>query len=262
MKNFDAKKLLVFILIIAVVALIGFGVLKLIQGVSKPSEKEQTASETLAVNYYLNLTSGYNTLFNGQDLLYSKDKWTVDDISLESKYSICIKYAMDHELDLFPDSTVKGMLGLGKRDDVIIYNSDAINEASKILFGEDMKFGDTVNEDFKNNYTYVQSHKVVVAEINKRENAIESNNSMDYKIIGSKKEGKNIVTTVAIAYVANLEDGTYTYAATPDLEKVVVTGIGEYKIPEDKIGEFPQYKITMSKVNDSYVFKSIEKTDK
>ena len=194
--------------------------------------------------------------------MFSKDKYTVEDISLESKYNTCIKYAMENNLDLFPDSSVKGLLQLGNRDDIILYKSDAINEASKILFGEDFKFDEAVNDDFIYNYYYNKDYNVVVAELTQKENTIEAENSMDYKILSTKKDGKDIITTIAIAYVANLADGTYTYSSTRDFEKVVATGISEYKIPEDKIDQFPKYKITMTKSNDSYVFKSIEKTDK
>ena len=262
MKNFDAKKLLVFLLIIAVVALIGFGLFKLIQGASKPSEKEQSASETLAVKYYLNLTNGYNDVFDGIDILFSKDKYSVEDIPLEAKYNICIKYAMNNELDLFPDDYVISSITNGQSDGIAAYKIEAINEAAKKLFGEELKFENATNEDFIYNYYYNDDYKVLLAKLNDRDDNGKTQNGIDYKIISTKKDGNNIVVEVAIAYVAIREDGTYTYSATSDYSKTIANGISEYKLPEDKVNEFPHYKITMAKANDSYVFKSIEKTDK
>ncbi|MDE5888622.1 MAG: hypothetical protein K2H20_01235, partial [Bacilli bacterium] len=80
---------------------------------------------------------------------------------------------------------------------------------------------------------------------------------VDYKIVKTTKKGKDVMTTIAVAYTYKT-DNTRSFAKDNKGENVVAESLE--KFPEDKINEFDQYTFTLTQTeNGNYIFKSVEK---
>ncbi len=263
MKNVDIKKLLVLIGILAVVGVIIFFVIKGVNN-NKENKEIEKAAETVTLDYYINLTAGYNTNFGGLDVLFVNDKTTVENLHKSSILTTAIRYASEKHLDYGVSKTILDSLNASKTygniDDYAAYKGEAIRTAVKELFG-DIKYVDSSSistYEYLNDYYYNNTFDVYLV---KRNNVTSNNNeenTIEHHVIETKKQkdGK-IITTIAIAYVHN--DGTNKTYSKDKLGKNVIVENSE-KFPEDKADEFEKYNITVKPgEKDKYVFESIEK---
>lgn len=261
MKNLDLKKLLVFIGIIAVVALSIFLIIKSL-GNNKPTEEETKDVESLSIDYYASLTAGYNTSYNGLDVLFATDKTTVDDLNYNCILNTAIKYATDKGIDLSVPSNVLTILGesgtYGNINDYVAYNGVGVRNAIKELFGI-TKTDTTIlgNFDFLYDFYYVKKYDMYLVKRSKATDNSNSYQSIDYSIIETTKKKDKLSTTIAIAYVYN--DGSAKIYAKDKLGENIVSEDSK-EFPKDKIDEFDKFTITLKQSeNDKYVFESIEK---
>lgn len=260
MKNLDFKKLLVFLVIVAIIVLVVlFGVKKVNE--SKPTEEEAKTVEELTVDYFANLTAGYSTSYNGLDVLFKSDKTTYADLSTVSVLSTAISYASEKGLDIAVNESIINSLDTsiyGNPSEYLAYKASAIREGMTKLFGspiEDRSAADNI--DFLYDYYYVKEHDIYLVKRNKVASASMSQQKIEYSFIETKKKDDKLTTTFAIAYVYN-DGNTKKYSANSNGTPLVAKDVNEF--PTDKIDEFDKFTITLKKAdNGEYVFESIEK---
>ena len=81
MKNIDFKKLLVLIVIIVVAVLAIIGIAKIVKSIGGPNKETVKTVEGLVNDYYVDLSYGSSSIYNGSDLLYDNDKVSFADLN-------------------------------------------------------------------------------------------------------------------------------------------------------------------------------------
>ena len=266
MKNVDMKKLLVFILIIALLILAAFGVSKLVGKGSKPSKEVQEEVTNLATKYYATMTEGYTTEFNGIDALYSREKTTYDDINKAAIIYTAIRYAEDNDIDLSISREAEiNLEDLYGREDVVAYNAEQIRKIVKKLFNKDL-----VNKDYEGgitfayNYYYDQDTDTYTVEGNPLAVLDEGDSlAVKTKVVDTVKKGDDIIVSLIVAYVYPGEEGSYVYYSESDgADKNRVAETTKKEFVDEKDDSFNKYEITLKKASDGYAFESIEKIKK
>lgn len=262
MRNLDVKKLLVFIAIIAVIALAVVFSSKQFLGEKKPSEEETKKVEELVTTYFGNLTYGSSTNYTGREKLYAKDKITISDLNLNNIFNTSMKYAISNGLNInVANGVINEINRSGKYGDVtecLFYNAEGIKQAAKELFGIELNEESSINEfEYLYDFIYVYEYDLYLVKRNNVTDLSSSEYGIDYKFVKTTKKEKDIMTTIAVAYT--LKNGnTRTFAKDSKGENIVAENLE--KFPEDKIDEFTKYTITLTKTDDgNYIFKSIEK---
>lgn len=264
MKNLDIKKLLVFIVIVAAIALVVFFVVKKVKD-SKPTEDETKIAEELIADYYSTMTAGFTTQYGGIDILYNADKITYEDLSYASILNVANKYASDKGYNTGITNSViqklNAMGTYGNLDSAAIFTGTDIRKAIKELFGKEVEDQNAANNyDFRYDFYYNAEYDVYIMKENDLKDYTTPNEYMDYTVVETTKEKDKLKTTIAIAYVYN--DGTNTnYYKDRNGENVIAENVTEF--PKDKVNEFDKYTFTLAKTEDNnYVFESIEKITK
>ncbi len=262
MKKFDAKKLLVFIIIIVILVALGFVILKFVNK-DKVSETDKQTVEANVTNYYLNLSKGYSTVYDGLDVLYSYDKTTFEDLSEQEIIYTAINYLNESDINYTISADymygLKNSKAYSNIDDYHIYSGESVRQAVKELFGVDT-FQDTATPvNFMYDIFYDENYDCYLLKRNNVEDNKMDGASMDYSIISTENQDGKLVTTVAIAYVYN--DGeNIMYMKDPEGTQVVAENLEKKEFPTDKIDEFDKYKFTLKQTQDKkYVFESVEK---
>lgn len=261
MKKIDIKKLLVFIGIIVIIALLIFFIVKG-TGKKKPTEEEKTLAENLVTEYYKNLTLGYATQYYGVELLFEHDKVTLDDLQKKEILNTAIKYASDEGFDISVPSLVLEMLEqngvYSNIKDYSVYKAEAIRKAVKDLFGQDIELtNETSTTGYLYDFYYNEEFDLVLT---KRNDVAEPDNNsvfVDYSIIETTKEKDKLKTTLAIYYGQGI-DSIYNYAKDSNGENIIAEEVRE--LPTDKLSECDKYTFTLTKNSDgNYILESIEK---
>jgi len=86
MKKFDIKKVGIVVAIIVVVVLAIFLIGKLLKG--NVDEESLKQYEKVTIEYYLNLTAGLNTAYDGVEALYEVDETKLQDINIGADVGI------------------------------------------------------------------------------------------------------------------------------------------------------------------------------
>ena len=257
----DVKKLLVFILIIALIVLAILGLGKLFKG-SKPSKEVQQEVENLTTNYFTTLTSGYATEMDGVDILYQKDKTTYDDLLPAAVIYTAIRYAQENKISLGLTENQSNLLKKNYKEDVPAFKAEGIRKAVKELFGKDLPNQNAEGlVQFKYNYFYNEDTDAYVQMKNPNYNGIIRNEAINVetKVLETTKKGDTVNVTLIVAYVLTTDSNRVYYknvTGTAD-DKVGETSDSAFLAGKDE--EFQKYTLTMKKVNDKYTFESMEK---
>lgn len=265
MKNFDVKKLLVLIVIIAVVILGIFLISKGISSKVKSKENELKTYESYVLDYYVNLTAGANTLYSGYDLIYGQDKITIKSLDQQAMINTAASYVSlsENKTDINYSEIVNAYIDKYPNiKEANLVSIDDLKVAMEELFGITNFAPVNIEHTFLYpiTYTYLDKHNVYMIEY-KTENLVSDNlHTMEYSLVETKKEKDKIITRVAVAYVLkdNTEATSYTYTKDRNNENIIVEKVEEF--PKDKINEFDQFDFTLVK-NDKgkYILESIEK---
>lgn len=263
MKNIDKKKLALFIGILVILA--ALIILVIVKNISKEkpvTEEENNAISKITLNYIDKLTLGYDTDFDGIDILYTKDKTEYKDLSTSSILTVASRY-INNELDNSIPNTTLDSIAKTKNIDTnkyTFYTGENIRLAIKNLFNVDFKDTTSISEEnYLYGYTYLSDYDMYLQSKTIKENST-YNNQLDFKIVKTVKTTKDTYkTTLAIAYV-NIDNNKIKYAKDSNFENIIFeTTIDNAGIPEDKVNEFNQFIITYKKVNNQYTFESIKK---
>lgn len=262
MKKFDAKKLLVFIIIIVILVALGFVILKFVNK-DKVSETDKQTVEANITSYYLNLSKGYSTTYDGLDVLYSYDKTTFEDLTEQEIIYTAISYLNESDINYTISADymndLKKSNAYGSMDDYRIYSGESIRQAVKELFGVDTFQETATPTNFLYDIYYDVTYDCYLLKRNDVTDYKVDEASMDYSIISTENQDGKLVTTVAIAYVYN-DGGNIMYMKDPEGTQIVVENLEKKEFPTDKIDEFTKYKFTLKQTQDKkYVFESVEK---
>ncbi|MBQ8659463.1 MAG: hypothetical protein IJ475_01305 [Bacilli bacterium] len=260
MKNLDWKKLAILIgIIIAVIAVIVL-IIKGVTGETKATKEEATAAETIAINNIFNLTLGYETKYSGIDILFSKDKLTIEDITPSLLITSAIRYAVTNDWEITLDTyKLEQAKQLGySLESYSPYDGETIRKAIKELYNIDFTNQSATDElNFRYNYYYIPTLDLYMKQTKSFYNS-EQGFYVDYKIIETTKKGDKIMTKIAIAYVYS--DGSkLTYTNDSNNNSIIFETEEETGIPDDKLESFDQFTITLKNVDGNYYFESIEK---
>ena len=261
MKKFDIKKIGIVLAILVIVVLAIFLIAKAVNGnVDKESLKQY---EKTTVEYYLNLTAGLNTSYDGVEALYEADETKLENLSDRQLLHTAIDYITKEGK---ASSVDLGTLVLMYKDEYPeieksgLYKGQEIRDAIKVLFGIEDFANPTVEADATSltNYIYLSEEDIYLVFGDYTNSLRDPNLIVDYSIVETKAKKDKIVTTVAIAY-AQKTDSTKTYASDMFGENIVAEKVTEF--PTDKIDEFKKYEFTLVKAKDgkSYIFESVKK---
>lgn len=260
MKNLDIKKLIVLVLIIAIIGLIVFFI---VRGLSedKIPDEDKKIIETKIDKYYSTITYGFNTQYSGIDILYNSDKIVYDDLTRANVLYIATKYVSNNNIENNITNTVieniQKKTSYGDLSNATYYTGESIRKAIKELFGVNiLDSAAKDNFDYIYDFQYDQEYDIYIMQRNKVQEYSTPNEYMDYSLISMKKDKDKVKVTIAIAYV--YDDGTnINYYKDRNGENVVAENVTEF--PEDKIDEFTKYTFTLNKVEEDYIFESIER---
>jgi hypothetical protein len=262
MKDLDIKKLLVFILIIALLILAILGIGKLIGKGAKPSKEVQEQVDKLYTEYYSSLTEGYVTDYNGLDYLFEKDKLTYDDLVPGAIINAAIKYAQDNDLDIGVDPAAAALVKENyEGSSHTEYNAKGIRDAVKILFNKDLE-DKTVQGELGYAYDFYYEEDIdvyVMVPNSMAANVVDDALSVKTKVLDTTKKGDDIYVTLIVAYVSKQEDN-YVYYSERDLSDS--SRVGETTgtdFIDQKDDSFKKYTMKLVKTSEGYAFDSIEK---
>ncbi len=262
MKKFDVKKLLVFILIIAVLIIAGFFIFKMVNKENLSNEDKQNV-ENSVITYFLNLTNGYSTIYGGLDVLYSYDKTSLGDLKEQEIIFTAVNYLEKSEINYSISADyMSGLKESGKYKDLNnyrIYKGESVRQAVKDLFGLDSIPSNPTPVNFLYNISYDSNYDCYLISENNIENNNTNEATMDFSIISTEKKEDKLETIVAIAYVYN-DNGNIMYLKDAEGTSIVAENLDKKEFPKDKIDEFTKYKFTLKENSDKkYVFESVEK---
>jgi len=261
-KKIDFKKLGVLIILILVGVLAIFGITKIVQKISGPSKEVKEKVEGNIEKYFAYLGTGHASIFNGIDVLYDRDKVTFDDLNKGSVIEIALQYANENNKDIAADKSVVDAYNKANKTNGVGFNAKTVAEAIKELFGVEMPLNNyNAEANYLYNYYYLADYNTIIKTRSNTKDIGTEENLIVTHIIDTKKEKGNLVTTVAVAYVYN-NGSTFSFAADKNGVKIVDGNRDKSEFPEEKSDEFPQYKFISKKVDDRYVFDSIEKVEK
>ena len=264
MKSINWKKFGIFtLIIIGIIALI----LLIIKGITsnnKVTEEEKEGISEIAINNVVNLTQGYDTVYDGIDVLFSSDKTTVDSLPNEIIINSAIRYIHLNDMDTSIDNGLLENIKLNEGYDPNVYTfykAETIKSAVKELFDIDWKHTSATYElNFTRKFIYLPGYEVYAVD-NIEKTSSSNNFNIDTKEIETVKDKDIIKTTIAIAYIYN--DGTeYKYMKDSSGREVIYTttdSINDNEIKEEYIDQFDKFEITLKEVDGRYVFVSIEK---
>ncbi len=259
MKKIDFKKLGVLVALIVVAVLAIFGITKIVQKISGPSKAVREQVEGNIENYFAYLSIGHSSIFNGMDLLFDKDKVTFDDLNKGSIIEVALNYAADKGKDLTVPKTAVDTFNKANKKSGVGFNAKVVSETIKELFDKEVPMTDyAADANYLYDYYYIDDFDILIKSKSKTKDIGTDNNFVTTSVIETKKEKGNLVTTVAVAYVYS-NGSTYSFAADKNGVKIVDGARETAEFPKDKIDEFPKYKFISKKVDDRYVFDSIEK---
>lgn len=263
MKKFDIKKIGIILAIVVVLVLAIFLIGKAIKGGSV-DKKDLEKYENYVVNYYMNLTAGYNTSYNGLEALYASDETTMENVTDKQLISTAVEYITKNATSTSVDYAT--MIAIYSDDypeikDAMLYNAEDIRNGIKELYGITNFANPTIKGDITNlsSYIYIPEEDIyIVSAGDLSQSKLSKTQSIDYSIISTEVKSEKIVTTVAIAY-RDFNGKTYIYASDRYGEKIVAEEVS--KFPTDKIDKFDKYEFTLSKTKDGkkYVFESVKK---
>ena len=261
MKKMDWKKILVLIAIVALIAVLLFFLVKKEDDKEvKASEEETKIAENIIEEYLLSLTEGYNTPYSGIDVLYSKDKTTFEDLSAGNIIRAAINYANLNNLDTsVSGNIIENIKDTYDMNEYSPYNAKAIRQAIKELFGKDFN-GSSIDEpNYLYNYFYVEEYDIYLSGKNDNTVELDTNHSMNYRIIETTKIKDTLKTKVAIAYIYD-NNGKLVFTSDSTGNNIVFENEdNNYDIPDEEVSKFTQYTITLKKSDDKYVFDNIRK---
>ena len=213
------------------------------------------------LGYYTDITRYYSSKFDGVDLLFDKDKTTLDDISVSSMLRLATVYTAKNLNSNISNTLINQLInteGLNQ-DSYTFYEGKNIRTAIKELFGVDFKDQSILNnKDFKYNYQYFKDYDVYAVSSNDYAN--NDSYQVDYKVLSTKenKDG-NIKVEIAIAYVfIDNSHNTLKYSSKSDLSDLIY----EVKIDDAGIKEedkFTKYNLFLKKDGERFIFDKLEK---
>ncbi len=266
MKNIDFKKLLVFLGIVLAIGLVIFGIVKIAGNKKGANEEQKEILEDIGLKYIARITDGYNSNFNGVDLLYGNEKEiTYEDLTVSSVLYVATKYITDKEIDNAVSSVAvdkcREMIG-PEAENFTPYKGEAVRQAIKELFGVDFDNTSAVDEaGFGFNFYYIPDYDIYLKGINY------TNFSHDYDFdlmfhtvkTAKVKKGDKLQIEYAVAYTMINDGQKRDFATDVKGENIVATLEKTETFPEDKVKEFDTYTITLKKDGDNYIFESFKK---
>lgn len=269
MNKMDIKKLIILLVLIAAIVIV---LVMLFKNNKKEknnvNEEDAKIVETKTLNYLVELTAGYQSEYNGVDNLYYKDKTTVDDLTDASILATAIKYLGVNKM-VTTDDALNNQIEREQRidiDDYSVYSGEKIKEAVKELFGIDFNHKSVMNEE-NHIYTYWYLEEYDVYLVGFSPNYLDTY-EYDYyvvpKVIETTKDNDNLKTEVAISYVNLDQNQNLKFSKEPNMSNIIYeeklnSNMDNFQIADDKVNEFTHYIFTFKKVDNSYVFVSVEK---
>lgn len=261
MKNLDLKKIIVIIIAFVLVIALLLLVLKSGNGGKKLTEEEQNITAE-NIKYFTRLKMGYSTSYNGLELLYNTDKVTKNDLSNSNILNTAAIYITNKEDNKIEDYVIKELKGKGyDTEKYVFYNGEKIREAIKTLFGIEWTNKSVVGEtNFIFDFTYDEDYDIYLKSMNDYFLNIEANNDIAYEVIETKKENKDTLKVkIKVAYIYFNNENIIYYSDINNTEKIFENTNNKIKIDEEHLDAFETYTLTLKKVDDNYVFDSIEK---
>ena len=251
-------KILIFIILLA---LLGGAIYLILQkngnGGNKTKEKIETINE---INYFLNLSEGYDSKYNGVDLLFQRESFTKDQLNNGIILTAAFRYVIDPKNKIDNELTPTEYAQL--EQDLDIQNAKVlkgknVRDAIKNLFGIDYKDSGYTNTNFKYTYSYDPVTDVYIRK--EKTNSYDTTYSILPIVVSNTKKDDIATIKVAIAYVVrkDKEFNIYSDANNKNLIKTVSEiNINDFK--EEELEKMSKFNVTCKDVEKNYNFEKIE----
>lgn len=264
------------LLIIAIVFAIMFSINK--KNENKYEDDYEQVSEIITNNIYF-YTLGYNTNYLGQEKIFEKKKFTVDDLKEVNILTSISQYLVSNEIeyDFEIDTDFAEKYDLSDTTEFYIMSKEQVDEYAKKLFNiTDFDYKDYSEDDFIYEYRYDSDKEVYILTPSDSYDAdsMTDINHIYPSVISSKSTSNSVITTIVVAYTKN-DDEKITYYKDADMTKEVFSintsdltktnddGTLELNDDIDKLenhtDEFTKYEITYKNNDGNYTFSKIVK---
>ena len=259
MKGKNGLKLVGIVIALVVVVLLLFLGIK---AISNKKGKEITGEakekvETVAVEYIANLTTGTGTIYNGTDVLFSKDeKQVYKDLDTVYVLNAAYEYSVNNgtaSVDGALYDYVKRTYGYTDCD---IVSGESIRKGIKALFGEDFENTDAELYNYINKFEYDENNDIYIITSDVVGVANE-NYTVFTKVVSAVEKNKKVEVDLVVAYVYKADD-TYSFTKDVNLKEAVFSS-EKYEMDDSKVDSFDHYTIVLNKDGDDYTFESIQK---
>ena len=270
MKNFDFKKLFIFLGIVLVIGLVIFLITKIGNKEKKATEEEIKIAEDIGLNYIAKLTQGYVSDYNGIDILYEKDSVEYKDLSTASILNIAMNYVVTKDLDNSVSTSVINIIQDDYEGDIneyAIYKGSSVRQAIKELFGVDFENNEAIGvTGFGYNIFYDSDYDLYLKNTSDQFKGFSTDTFMRFNVTKTykeiKKKEERLKMEYVVSYVKKSDTDKLDFAKDKNGETIVASLTDKDYFPKDKSNEFVKYCITFKKVNDKYVFESLKKESK
>ena len=192
----------------------------------KDASTEVKEKATKVFEYLFYSTKGYTSKFGGTDLLFSKDKIEVKDISDASKLKVATNYVMKNSSTSVSNATIEQVVKTENisENEYTFYEGKDVRDAIKTLFGIDFKNLSVIGENtYKYDYIYFEKYDLYGVRNNPNYVSDDGIYDVYYKILNTKtdEDGK-IKIEFVIAYVyIDSANGVVKYSTKSDASDFV-----------------------------------------
>ena len=213
-----------------------------------------------SIKYFVNLSEGYDSKYNGVDKLFNKESFTKDSLNEGMMLTAAYRYAMDPKNNIDVSITPNEYAALEENinlEDAKVIKGQIIRDAIKVLFGIDYNNKGYSGTGYKYTYTYDSYNDMYVRKA--EANSADSNNSILPIVISNSKKDDTIVTKVAIAYVN--ENGNKYEIYSDSENRDLIKSVEEINIDDftkKEVDKLSKFNVTCKDVDKNYTFEKIE----
>ncbi len=255
------KKGVKFLVFIIILALLGGAIYLIVQ---KSGNKDKRSPERIvednSLKYFLSISEGYDSEYNGKDRLFAQEEFTKGDLNTGLMLTAAYNYVLDPTNNIENEITPQQFINIENDidlTDAVVVKGKNVRDAIKVLFGVDFTNEGYKNTTFKYTYSYISSEDVYVRK--EKTNSSNDNCYIAKRIISNKKSNGGFKTEIAIAYAIRSDDKFKIYSDPERKELVKETESLDLDSLNDKeLKKLPKYNLITKNQEGNYIFEKIE----
>ena len=251
-------KILIFIIIIALLG--GAIYLILLKNGTVNVNKKENLETMNSIKYFLYLSEGYDSKYNGAEKLFEEESFTKEDLNNGIILTTAFRYIADPKNNI--DTSITPTEYAAVEEDIDITDAKVIKgkivrDAIKTLFGIDYNDRGFSSKDYKYTYAYDDKNDIYVRK--EKTNSSDQNYSILPFVVTKTKKNDTIISKVAVAYVVQKDDNFEIYSNPENKELIkTVKEIDINDFTSKEIDKMAKYNITCKDIEKNYTFEKFE----